>query len=103
MTPSPILVAVEAVTGVTVAEMLARNRNKTAEGARFMAYWIARHVLGMSLSRMALEFGRNRQTCFSGCRRADALIRHDPQFVLALNEAIGRMDTECALAGRVAA
>ena len=93
---------VSAATGIGIAELRATNRGEAREAfARQTAMYLAHVGLGLSLSQVGSNFGRDRTTVAHACARVEDR-RDDPKFerVLAcLETALGRWQAGFAADG----
>ena len=83
--------------GVTAAEVLAPSRGKAPVAfARQTAIYLGHVVFGLSLTRLAQGFGRDRTTAGHACRTIEEW-REDP----AIDQVFGLLEAACceALAG----
>jgi chromosomal replication initiation ATPase DnaA len=64
---------------VPVAKVAGPSRGAREATARVLAYYVTRTAFGMSLSRVATAFRRDRSTIAHGCDRME-LKRDDPNF-----------------------
>jgi chromosomal replication initiator protein len=69
---------------VTVEALLRPDRSQAAVLPRWMAMYLARTTLGLSLPQIGRQMGRDHSTVLHGVRRIEAMAKHDRDFAEAL-------------------